>query len=355
MLTFLAVLVVFSVLIIVHELGHMFAAKKVGVKVERFSLGFGKKLFGIKKGDTEYVLSIFPLGGYVKLAGDDLSKCKGAPEEFFSKSPIKRFLIIVAGPLTNYFFAFLLFTFIFAIGMPSLTTRVGKLLPDYPAATSGIKEGDLIFGIDGKTVEYWSDLVNIVQRSTEGLPLDFRVRRAGRVLNFRITPKVIKTKNIFGQKTTIGMLGVSPQEKIIFVKHNLFQATSLGAKKLFMLTRVTYKGLWLLITGGLPIKESVAGPIGIAFLIGEAAKLGFIYLLSIMAHINIALAIFNLLPFPILDGGHILFLAIEKLRGKPVSARTQEMIGQIALYMLIALALFVSWNDITRFLPFKGK
>jgi regulator of sigma E protease len=355
MLTIFVVFVVFSILIIVHELGHMFAAKKVGVKVEKFSLGLGKKLFGIKKGETEYVISAFPFGGYVKLAGDNPAETKGTPGEFFSKSPLKRFLILVSGALTNYIFAFVLFSVIFMMGIPSLTTRVGKLLPDYPAAAGGIKVDDRIFEIDGKRVEYWSDLVDIVQESTSSASLDFKVERDGRILNFRIAPRVIKTKNIFGQETTIGMIGVSPTEEMIFVRHNLFKSVLLGGERLIMLTKLTYKSLWLLITGGLPVRESVTGPIGIAVLIGKAAESGFIYLLMIMAHINMALAVFNLLPFPVLDGGHILFLAIEKLRGKPVSPRIQEAIGQVALYLLIALAVFISWNDVAKFLPFMKR
>ncbi|MGB2705598.1 MAG: M50 family metallopeptidase [Candidatus Omnitrophota bacterium] len=351
----MAVFAVFSILIIVHELGHMFAAKKSGVKVEIFSLGFGKKIFGVKKGDTEYIISIFPFGGYVKLAGDNPAERKGTPDEFLSKSPLKRFFVIVAGPLTNYIFAFFLFAAIFVIGSPSLTTRVGRLLGGYPAAKSGIKVDDLIFEIDGKKVKYWGDLVEIIQKDTEGIPLDFRVKRLRRVINFKIAPKIVRTKNIFGQETTVGMIGIAPREEIVFVRHNLAEAAFLGGHRLIMLTGLTYKGLWLLITGGLPVKESVMGPIGIAFLIGEAAKLGLVHLLIIMAHINIALAVFNLLPFPILDGGHILFLGIEKLRGKPLSARTQETISQVALYLLIALALFVSWNDINKFLPFMKR
>ena len=355
MLTFLIVLIVFSILIIVHELGHLFVAKKVGIKVERFSLGFGKKIFGIKKGDTEYVLSLFPLGGYVKLAGDDPTNLKGTPEEFFSKSPFKRFLVIIGGPLTNYIFAIALFSLIFMVGVPSLTPTVGKLLQDYPAASSGVKVGDVIFEIGDEKIEYWDDLVEIVAKDTGGVPLKFKVKRDNRIVNIRITPKVVRAKNIFGQETSIGMIGVSPKQDIVLVKHNILQAIGLGSKRVITLTAVTYKGIWLLITGGLPIKESVSGPIGIAVLIGEAAKMGFIYLLIIMAHINIALAVFNLLPFPILDGGHILFLGIEKLRGKPVSPRTQEVVGNIALYILIAFALFVSWNDIVKFVPFTKK
>ncbi|OGW75079.1 MAG: RIP metalloprotease RseP [Omnitrophica bacterium RBG_13_46_9] len=355
MLTILVVVAVFSILVLVHELGHMFAAKKLGVKVEKFSLGFGKKLFGIKRGETEYVVSVCPFGGYVKLAGDNPAECQGTAEEFYSKSFFARFLIITAGPLTNYFFAFILFIVIFIMGVPSFTAKVDRLLPGYPAVTSGLREGDSIFEVGGKGIEYWDDLVAIVQKSTTGAPLEFKVTRGEEILTFKIPPKVVKTKNIFGQETMIGMIGISPRKEIVLVRHGLLEAIALGGKRTVMLTTLTYKGLWLLITGGMPLKESVAGPIGIAFLIGQAAKLGFIYLLSIMAHINVALAVFNLLPIPILDGGHILFLAIERLRGRPVSPRAQEMVGQIALYILIAFALFISWNDITRFFPFMRR
>jgi regulator of sigma E protease len=350
-LTFFAVVIVFSILILVHELGHMFAAKKLGVRVERFSLGFGRKLFSVQKGDTEYIVSLFPFGGYVKLAGDNPAECRGASDEFYAKSVFKRFLIILGGPLTNYLFAFLLFSAIYMVGVPSLTTGVGRLLPGYPAEKSGIQKGDVIFEIGGSPVTYWEDLVAIVQKATDGEPLDFKVRRDGNVLDMQMAPKVVKTKNIFGQETTVGMIGVAPEKEIVLVRHSLPRAIAQGGRKLIALTGMTYKGLWLLITGGLPLRESVAGPIGIAFLIGEAAKLGFVYLLSIMAHINVALAVFNLLPFPILDGGHILFLAIEKIRGRSVSPHAQEVVGQIALYILIAFALFVSWNDIMKFFP----
>ena len=354
-LTLFATLVVFSILIVVHELGHMIAAKKVGIRVEKFSLGFGKKLFGIKKGDTEYVISMFPLGGYVKLAGDNLEECKGAKDEFFSKSILKRFVVIVSGAITNYIFAFLLLSIVFVAGTPLLTNKVGELIPDYPAKASGIKVNDVIVEIKGEKVEYWEDLLGIVREETSGTPLDFKVKRGKRILNFKITPKVVRAKNIFNQENSIGLIGIRPKEEIAFVRHNPLEALYLGGRRLLTLTGLTYKGLWFLITGGLPAKDSMAGPVGIAFLIGDAARMGIIPLLILMAHINLALAVFNLLPFPILDGGHVLFLIIEKIKGKPLSAKTQEIVTQIAFYMLMALVVFVTWNDIARRLPFFKK
>jgi len=349
-LTFLLVLVVFSVLIIVHELGHMFAAKRLGVKVEKFSLGFGKRLFGVTKGGTEYAVSVVPLGGYVKMAGDNAAEAKGAPDEFLSKSVFKRFLIIIAGSVTNYIFAFLLFVLVFAIGFPTATSRVGKILPDYPAATSGLREGDLILEVQDKKVEYWPDLVAIVEKGTTGVPLLMKVERGGKTVKLEIVPKVVSGKNIFGQEMTVGKIGILPDSNVVLIKHDIRDSVVLGGQKLLELTGLTYKGLWFIVTGGMPIKDAVSGPVGIAVHIGQAAKAGIVALLFTMAYISMALAVFNLLPIPVLDGGHVLFLIIEKLKGKPVSAKTQDTISQVVLYLLVAFLLFVSWNDAQRWI-----
>lgn len=349
-MTFLIVFAVFSVLIIVHELGHMFAAKRVGIKVETFSLGLGKKLFGIKKGDTEYIISIFPFGGYVKLAGDNPAERKGTPDEFLSKSVLKRFFVIVAGSFTNYIFAFLILTAIFTIGFPVLSTKIGKILPNYPASESALKKGDRIVEIDGKKIKYFHELLPIVESAKGDRALELSVKRNSRILKIDVVPKVTTGKNIFGQEISVAKIGIMPVTETVLVRHNLFEAAWLGAKKLTELTAVTYKGLWLMITGGISFKERASGPIGIAFIIGQAAEAGLINLLITMAYISMALAVFNLLPIPVLDGGHVIFLLIEKLRGRPLSVKTQETITQVALYLLIALFLFVSWNDINRFI-----
>ncbi|MFH1380758.1 MAG: RIP metalloprotease RseP, partial [Candidatus Omnitrophota bacterium] len=348
-------LIVFSILILVHELGHMLTAKKLGVKVERFSLGFGKKLFGIKRGGTEYIISLFPLGGYVKMAGDEPDNCKGKPEEFYSKSIFKRFLIIVSGSLTNYIFALILFISVFALGVPTLTNSVGKLLPDYPAAKSGIQEGDRILEIDGERVANWEDLVSVMGKKTTGRPVKLSIERKTRLLTLSLLPKIVQSKNIFGQDTTAAKIGIMPQSDVVFEKHSFFEAVILGTKSLGKFTVLTYKGLWLMVTGGISFKESASGPIGIAILIGQAAKTGIVSLLFTMAYINMALAVFNLLPIPVLDGGHVIFLLIEKIRGRRLNARTQEIITQTAFYLLIALVLFASWNDVHRFFPFFKK
>jgi len=352
-LTWIIVFIVFGLLILVHELGHLVAAKKAGIRVEAFSLGMGKRLFGAKIGDTDYRISLIPFGGFCKMAGDDPTEAKGASDEFLSKPVGSRFWVIAAGSITNYIFAFILFSIIFMIGAPTLSNEVGQVLKGYPAEKAGMKVGDEIISINNSKIEYWNDIVGSIR--TEFLSgvevLNIEVERKDKVVRLKVKPNVSTKTNIFGQKISRPMIGIAPENKVLEVSYNPVQAMYLGGKRLFMLTGVTYKGIWLLITGGMPVKSSVSGPIGIAFLIGKAANVGIVHLLIIMAHISMALAIFNLLPFPVLDGGHIAFLAIENLRGKPVSVKFQEVLTNIAVVLLISLVLFVSWQDLLKFTP----
>lgn len=356
MLTVIIVLAVFSVLILVHEAGHLFAAKKSKVEVKTFSLGFGKRLFGVNRGGTDYRISILPFGGYVKMAGEDPSEATGAEKEFSSKPVGYRFWIIAAGAITNYIFAFILFSIIFMIGVPTLSNEVGQVLKGYPAEKSGIKVGDKILYINGKQIEYWDNIVETIKTdSSDGEALDVFVKRGEKSITLMVKPDISRVTNVFGQTISRPMIGIAPKSKILSVSYDPLRAVYFGGKRLIALTGMTYKGIWLLITGGMPLKTSVSGPIGIAHIMGQAARLGIVPLLIITAHISMALAIFNLLPFPVLDGGHILFLIFEKLKGRPMSVKFQEIITQVALVMLIAFVLFVSWQDLLKFTPLGGK
>lgn len=344
--------VVFSVLILVHEAGHLFAAKKAGIRVDAFSLGMGRRLIGINIGGTDYRLSLIPFGGFCKMAGEEPGEAKGAEDEYASKPVGHRFWVIVAGSLTNYIFAFILFSIIFMIGVPTLSNQVGQVLKDYPAEKAGIKVGDTVIAINDKSVVYWEDVVNAIKSgSMQESPLKIDLKRGESTMTMFVKPEISTVKNIFGQTISRPLLGIAPIEKTLSVKYGPFMAVYHGGKRLLDLTALTYKGIWLLITGGMPVKNSVSGPIGIAQIMGQAAHMGLVPLLIITAHVSMALAVFNLLPFPVLDGGHVIFLAIEKLRGRPLSMKTQETITQGAMILLIAFALFVSWQDILRLRP----
>ena len=349
MLTILIVIISFSIIILIHEAGHLFAAKKCGVKVEAFSLGMGKRLFGIKIGETDYRISLVPFGGFCQMAGEDPNEAMGHKDEFSSKTIGQRFWIIVSGSLANYILAFVIFSVIFMIGAPTLTNKIGQVMSGYPAEKAGIKAGDRIISIDGENVKYWDNIVGIIkEEASEGRIMDLEIMRNNRRISLEIIPEISSVKNIFGQTISRPMIGIAPQDEILSISYNPFQAIYYGGKRLVTLTLTTYKGLWLIMTGGMPLKSSVAGPIGIAQLMGQAARLGIVPLLLILAHVNMVIAIFNLLPFPVLDGGHILFLGIERLRGKPINPRTQEIITQVAVVLLIAFAVAVSWQDVMR-------
>jgi len=352
LLTIILVIVVFSVLILVHEAGHLLAAKKCGIRVEAFSLGFGKRLCGIELGGTDYRISLFPFGGYVKMAGEDPSEATGEEGELYSKPPGRRFWVMVAGSLTNYVFAFLLFSIIFMIGVPTLSNEIGQVLKEYPAEKAGIKVGDTILSINAQKTVYWDDIVNAIKKGSVGAAsLEIEVERDERIFMIRVKPAISEVTNIFGQTISRPMLGIAPKDKILPVSYGPVRAIYHGGKRLLILTGMTYKGLWLLLTGALPVKQSVTGPIGIMHLIGQAAHMGIVPLLIITAHVSMALAIFNLLPFPVLDGGHVIFLALEKLRGRPLTPKVQENITNVAFIILMTLILFVTWQDLLKFTP----
>jgi len=348
MVTTLIFIFILSLLIVVHEFGHFIVAKKLGVRVEKFSLGFGPQLFRKKKNDTEYIVSAVPLGGYVKLAGDSLEEYKGKPDEYFFQSPGRRFQIIFFGPLLNYILGFLFFWLIFFAGYPTLTTKVGGLLDGFGAKDAGLQVGDKITAVDGKRVEYWEELQRIIQEKKQTSEVRLSVLRQDKEFSIDVRIKEQEFPDQLGQKHSVGLLGITPFDEVVKIRHGFLESFILGAKKTLELTSLTYKGLFRIITGKLSVRESVTGPLGIFYITSKAAKMGIIALLHFIAVLSISLAIFNLLPLPILDGGHILFLGLEKIRGRTLSLKTERIITRVGLTIIISLAVLVTFNDIAR-------
>lgn len=339
---------ILSILIIVHEFGHFIVARKMGVRVEKFSLGFGPEILKRKRKDTEYSIAAIPLGGFVKLAGDNLEEFKGGPDEYLSKPPGSRFWILFSGAFLNYILGFLFFWLIFFVGYPTLTNKVGGLIEGFGAKEAGLKEKDRIIEIDGQRIAYWEELQNIVQAKKADEKVKLVVLRNNKEFTTSIIIKEKQFEDPLGKKHSIGLLGITPFEELIKIRYGLFKSFTLGINKTWELTVLTYQGLWRIFSGKLSIRESVTGPLGIFFITSKAAKLGIIALLHLMAVLNISLAVFNLLPLPILDGGHILFLGLEKIRGKALGLRAEKIITQAGFSIIIILAVFVTYNDIVR-------
>jgi len=348
MISIIIFVLILSLLIIVHEFGHFMAAWRAGVRVEEFSLGFGPQLFARKIGETKYSLSLIPLGGYVKMAGDAIGECKGAADEYFSKSPGKRFQIIFCGPLLNYILGFLFFWFILFTGYPTLTAKVGGLIDGYGAQLAGLQVADKIIEINGKKVYYWEDLQSQIQKNKNKDSIELLLMRNGQELKFNVLLKNKVLDNQLGEKKSLGIIGITPFDEVVEVRHGLIESAYLGLSKTIDLTVATYKGIWRLVSGKMSMRDSMTGPLGIFFITSKTAKLGLMALLHLVAVLSVSLAVFNLLPLPILDGGHIFLLGLEKLRKKTLGVKTEKIINNIGMSLMIALALFVTYNDILR-------
>lgn len=349
MITLIIFLFILGLLIIVHEFGHFIIAKKLAVKVEEFSLGFGPTILRKKKNETQYCINSIPLGGYVKLAGDNLQEYKGKPDEYLSKPVSQRAAIIFFGPLLNYVLGILFFWLIFFIGYPTLTTKVGSLIEGMGAKDAGVYVGDKIIAVDGKRVDFWEDLQKVIHSQKNNTIVKVSILRDSRVYSIDVKIKTKDFNDLLGHRYNVGLLGIAPADEIVKVRHGFFQSFILSINKTWELTIITYNGLWRMLTGKISLRESVTGPLGIFYITSKAASLGMIAVLHLMALLSISLAIFNLLPFPVLDGGHIFLLAVEKIRGKNLGIKAERIINQLGFTLIISLAVFVTYNDIVRF------
>lgn len=351
--TIFSAIIVLGLLIFVHELGHFLAAKRMGVRVEVFSLGFGPKLFGIIKGETEYRLSLIPLGGFVKLYGEHpetLSQVVEREKAFAFKKTWQKAFIVISGPLANFILAFLAFWLLFSIiGKTYTSPKVGDLLPNSPAEKVGLKKGDLILEINGKKIKAFEDILLELRKGDDLREFEVKVKRGDEILVFQIVPEYVDGVTIFGKKSKVPMLGIKSSSEVIHEKTNPLSALILACEKVYDITALTLTALYKLITGEIPF-SSLGGPLTIGKFAGESARMGLVAYITFMALLSINLGVLNILPLPMLDGGHLVIFGIESLRRRPLSLKTQELIFKVGLILIIGLSLAVFYNDILRLL-----
>ncbi len=345
-------IIVLGILIFVHELGHFLVAKFCGVRVLVFSLGFGPRLFGFRKGDTEYQLSAVPLGGYVKMLGegkDDNEVELSAEERPFSyeyKTPWQRLAIIIAGPGANIIFAALVFSVVYLFGVPSLSSVIGEVNHEMPAYSAGFQSGDKIVLIDGQTIDDWEQLSAAV-RASGGRELEITYVRDNEQLSTRVVPKRVENKNMFGENVVTYIIGITASGETEIKHYQPGEALIQGLSETWKVSCLTVVGFVKMIERVIPAKD-LGGPIMIAQMAGQHAKAGILSLLYFMGIISVNLGILNLFPIPVLDGGHLLFITMEIILGRPVSMRKIEIAQQVGLCLLISLMIFVFYNDLTR-------
>ena len=352
MITVLATIFVLSVLVFIHELGHFVTAKLLKIRVERFSIGYPPRLLGKRSGDTDYCISAIPFGGYVKISGmvdESLDKKQlekpAQPWEFRSKPCIQRFAVLFAGSFMNLFLAFVIFvaaTWIQGIPEPEGTV-LGQVSEGKPAAIAGLKPKDRIVRVDGRKMDSWNQLTETVH-SSANKPLFFEWERGDTLFSAIITP--IKDKVVSnGDLKDVGLIGILPQYSLR--RAGFFGSVGAGSTNMYYLTKLILNSVIHLITGKESIK-SLAGPVFIAKMAGESAKSGIGTLFEFMALLSLNLGILNLLPFPVLDGGHILTLFIEAAIRRELPIKVKMFVQQFGMVLLIGLMLLAIYNDILR-------
>ncbi|MGI6452082.1 MAG: RIP metalloprotease RseP [Syntrophomonadaceae bacterium] len=337
-MTVLIALVIIAAIILVHEVGHFIAAKRIGIPVHEFSLGMGYKLFSTTKNGTEYSLRLIPIGGFVRMAGEDLGDLDD-PNGFSKRTPLEKIRVAFAGPFMNLALALFIFIYTYAfIGIPSISDEpvIGSLVEGKPAGIVGLKPGDRIINIDGKTISYWSDITREIM-SSGGKELAVTVARGAETIQYRITPEVDSSG-----VPAIGIMGT-----INYEKQGIINSIKTGFIQTYQLTVMMLGGLWMIISGGASAAD-LAGPVGIAQLVGEAAQGGAVFLLSFTAFLSINLGIINLLPIPALDGSRIVFAVVEAIRRKPLEPEKEGFIHWVGFLFLMMIIIIVTYNDIVR-------
>jgi len=354
-------LFVLTIVVFFHELGHFLVGRWAGVKVLTFSLGFGPELVGFydRKG-TRWKISAVPLGGYVKFFGDDSEASTSSAETLNHMTPEERSLsfhhkkvgpraaIVAAGPIANFLLAIVIFAFMFTFfGKPSTTARVDKIEANSAAAAAGFQVGDVVTAIDGTKIESFSDMQRIVG-TRAGERLNFTVSRGATSVQLQGTPELREVKDPFGNAHRLGVLGITRQTvagDVLTERVDPATALWLGVKETWFVIDRTLAYVSGVFTGR-EAADQVGGPIRIAQISGQVATIGIAALIHLAAVLSISIGLLNLFPVPLLDGGHLLFYAIEAVRGRPLSERAQEVGFRIGLGLVLMLMVFATYNDI---------
>jgi regulator of sigma E protease len=348
-------LVILTVLVFVHELGHFLLARRNGVRVETFSIGFGPELFGFNdRAGTRWKFSLLPLGGYVKMFGEGEGQGHAtaalSPEEravsFHHKRIGQRAAIVAAGPIANFLFAILVLTGLFAVvGQPFTAPVVDEVMEGGAAAKAGVQAGDRFLVVDGQSIARFEELQRLIQENP-GRALPVVLERAGSEVALTVTPTATEQTDRFGNRRTIGLLGVR-SNRLETVRRDPLTALWQATRETAVMTAGTLKAVGQFIAGTRGTEE-LGGPLRIAQMSGEVAQAGFVATFWFMAVLSINLGLINLFPIPVLDGGHLLFYAAEVLRGRPLGPRAQDYASMAGLAAVLALMVFVTWNDLNH-------
>jgi regulator of sigma E protease len=353
----LSFVVILTLLVFVHELGHYLIARRNGVRVDVFSIGFGPELFGwTAASGTRWKFSAIPLGGYVKMYGDsDVASATAAPVEmtaeeravaFPHKSVGQRAAIVIGGPAANFLFAVVVLAGLYmTVGQPYTPPAIDTVEPGSAAADAGFRPGDLVRAIDGQSIERFEDMQRIIQ-ARPGQHMSVTVERDGKPVTLSVTPKVHQFRDRFGNDQRIGLLGVK-SDQLRIIRHDPATAAWQAARETWNLTAGTLHAVGQMIAGTRPADE-VGGVVRIAKMSGDVTSEGLVYTVWFVALLSINLGLINLFPIPVLDGGHLLFYAAEFVRGRPLGRRAQEYGSMAGLAAVLALMIFATWNDLVH-------
>jgi len=353
-------LVILTVLVFVHELGHFWVARRCGVRVEVFSIGFGPELFGFNdRHGTRWKFSALPLGGYVRMFGHAATVTEPDGRErpmtldeqrvaFHHKKLSQRAAIVIAGPLANFIFAVALLSVLFAThGQTLSSTVVGEVVAGSAADQAGLEAGDRIISLNGQEIASFEEVAQFVQFRLDQ-PLDLVVERDGTQLSLTALPVAVETTDAFGNVHRIGRLGITSTGPGEMVHYDPLSAVGMAARETYRISASTLHAVWQMVVGIRP-SEELRGVVGIAQMSGQVTQLGIASAAFFAAVLSINLGLINLFPVPMLDGGHLAFYAFEALRGRPLGARAQEWGFRIGLALVLALFVFATRNDLMSF------